>query len=252
MAPYPTEQLNAPLNCSQRNLPRSNLNHQLSRKALIHSLPGRQHAMTAFLTGKVLENSPHLPQHRQNLLHPKPSHAPLTLTTPHTNARSPYTTDADTTVSDLKTVFTESMAAQSKMLQQFMANSQQQQQQLMQAHQSQQASTNQILHHISSLMSTMVSGGASIPPSGAPPPPIPSTVNVKSPNATTAQDSLKTPPSHKSPNKRTAPTASEPTRRRDLSSSHDSDTTMSNTENPSTIDTNAAAPVLDPDSMRLH
>jgi hypothetical protein len=166
-----------------------------------------------------------------------------------TNARSAYTTDVDTTVSDLKTVFTESMAAQSKMLQQFMANSQQQQQQLMQAHQSQQASTNQILHHLSSLMSTMVSGTPS-PHAGAPPPPIPSTVNVTSPNApSNSQTSTHTPSSHKSPNKRPAPPDSAPIRRREASS-HDSDTTMSNTNHPSTLDPNAAAPLLDPDPMR--
>jgi len=168
-----------------------------------------------------------------------------------TQARSAYTTDVDTTVSDLKTVFTESMAAQSKMLQQFMATSQQQQQQLMQAHQSQQASTNQILHHISSLMSTMVSGSPSPAAAGTPPPPIPSTVNVKSTNATTtSQASIQTPTSQKSPNKRPAPNAPEPPRRRDPSTS-DSDTAMSNTNHPPTTDPNAAAPLLDPDPMHL-
>ena len=60
-----------------------------------------------------------------------------------TQARSTYTTDI--TVSDLKTVFTESMAAQSKMLESFiqpsqqqLQSSQQQQQQSQQQHQQQQ------------------------------------------------------------------------------------------------------------------
>ena len=63
-----------------------------------------------------------------------PKQARVTIQEDSTQARSTrsaYTTDVDTTVSNLKNVFTESMAAQSAMLQQFMQNSQQQQQQLM-------------------------------------------------------------------------------------------------------------------------
>jgi hypothetical protein len=96
---------------------------------------------------------------------------------------SAYTTDIDTTVSDLKTVFTESMAAQSQMLQQFMATSQQQQQQLMVANQTQQASTNQLLQHISSLMAHLV------------PPPTPSpTYSPDNPTPTPASQVNQSPP----------------------------------------------------------
>jgi hypothetical protein len=160
------------------------------------------------------------------------------------STRSAYTTDVDTTVSDLKTVFTESMAAQSKMLQQFMHNSQQQQQQLMVAHQSQQASTNQILQHLSSLVSTMVSSTVP-PPNGPPTPPIPSSVNVSvaathpppssstTPTQTPALQSptvtTPLPTSTKSPHKRPAPSDSQPERRRGTSP-HDSDTTMSHAD----------------------
>jgi hypothetical protein len=96
---------------------------------------------------------------------------------------SAYTTDIDTTVSDLKTVFTESMATQSKMLQQFMATSQQQQQQLMVANQTQQASTNQILQHILSLMAHLV-----------PPPTPPPTYSPDNPTPTTASQVNQSPP----------------------------------------------------------
>jgi hypothetical protein len=186
-----------------------------------------------------------------------PKQARVTINEDSTHARStrsPYTNDVDTTVSDLKTVFTESMAAQSAMLQTFMQHSQQQQQQLMAAHQSQQASTNQILHHISSLMSTMVSGPN--PTTKNPTPPIPSSVNVSpaapiqphlrlatqsspldQPNqSTTASVSS----SQNSPQKRPAPD-SQPERRRGTTPK-DSDTTMSNADQtyPSTATTEAS------------
>jgi hypothetical protein len=164
------------------------------------------------------------------------------------STRSAYTTDVDTTVSDLKTVFTESMAAQSKMLQQFMHNSQQQQQQLMVAHQTQQASTNQILHHLSSLVSTMVSGVAP-PQTGIPSPPIPSSVNVSTgaatipptPHPVTHSPNVSATTPQKSPHKRPAPPDSQPDRRRGTTP-HDSDTTMSNADqtHPSTATTEAS------------
>jgi hypothetical protein len=163
------------------------------------------------------------------------------------STRSAYTTDVDTTVSDLKTVFTESMAAQSKMLQQFMQNSQQQQQQLMVAQQSQQASTNQILNHLSSLVSTMVSGTVQ-PPTGIPSPPIPSSVNVSTaapipstPHPATQATNASTTSSHKSPHKRPAPIDSQQDRRRG-NTPHDSDTAMSNADqtHPSTATTEAS------------
>jgi hypothetical protein len=172
-----------------------------------------------------------------------------------TQARSAYTTDVNTTVSDLKTVFTESMAAQSQMLQQFMANSQQQQQQLMEAHQSQQASTNQILNHISSLMSTMVSSTSQPAPAHAPTPPIPSSVNVRSLESPTTNPAPTiasipsfpgTSSSQKSPNKR-PPTELQNPRTR-ASTPQDSDTTMSIADsNPPSHDPNAPTPMVDPD-----
>jgi hypothetical protein len=167
-------------------------------------------------------------------------------TTQARSTRSVYTTDVDTTVSDLKTVFTESMAAQSKMLQQFMVNSQQQQQQLMVAHQSQQASTTQILHQISSLMSTMVSGATISHPSGILNPPFPSSDNLGTPAASTIplnqippilpQDSqqpqLSPNSSQKLPNKRQASFNFSPDRRRG-NSPQDTNVTMSQaTDNP--------------------
>jgi hypothetical protein len=177
---------------------------------------------------------------------PLPTKLKVTINDDATQARSTrsaYTTDVDTTVSDLKTVFTESMAAQSKMLQQFMENSQQQQLQLMAAHQSQQASTNQILHHISSLMSSMVSGAN--PPLSTTPPSSVTVSNAASPpsNPTPASStnslvlpativppatspSPSVPSSQQSPNKRPATTDPSPDRRRGALP-QDSDTVMS-------------------------
>jgi hypothetical protein len=170
------------------------------------------------------------------------------------STRSVSTTDVDTTVSDLKTVFTESMAAQSKMLQQFMENSQQQQQQLMAAHQSQQASTTQILHQISSLMSTMVSGAIPSVPTGNPnPSPLQSTplgtpaASINPPNPIppilpkdTQQPPLSPNSSQKSPNKFLLPYDNSPDRRRSTTP-QDTDVQMSvndDTPNNSSTPTN--------------
>ena len=162
-----------------------------------------------------------------------------------TQARSAYTTDVDTTVSDLKTVFTESMAAQSKMLQTFMQTSQQQQQQLMEATQTQQANTNQLLQHLSSIMASLVPGAISSAQSGSHPP-------LQS-SETSSDTDMQTVPNLsslaiKSPNKRPAP-ADSPSGRQttqpDITMHH-----AQTNQNPDQADPNAAAPMLDPDPNR--
>jgi hypothetical protein len=183
-----------------------------------------------------------------------------------------YTTDLDTTVSELKTVVTESIAAQSQMLQQFIQTSQQQQQQLLAATQSQQATTNQLLHHMSSLMATLVSGQ---PPSPSLPPP-PSTIptllstdqspSISSQAPSTTPDSTVSPSttvftlqtsspiktsshtSHTSPNKRPAPPDDSSDRRRGPLP-QDTDTCMQITDYDPEDPANPteASPMLDPD-----
>jgi hypothetical protein len=183
-----------------------------------------------------------------------------------TQARSAYTTDIDTTVSELKTVVTESIAAQSKMLQQFMQTSQAQQQQLLSATQSQQATTNQLLLHMSNIMAALVPGSSLIHP-GIPASHPPSYPSV-SPNSSvappaklsqTAQPSPQTtafslPPTNDStpallpsPKKRPAASSLD---RRTSPLINDTDTHMQNadsTQDPLTTDANAATPMLDPD-----
>jgi hypothetical protein len=166
-----------------------------------------------------------------------------------TQARSAYTNDIDTTVSELKTVFTESMAAQSHMLQQFIQTSQQQQQQLLATTQSQQASTNQLLQHLSSLVATLVP--RVLPPTPPMPPsdpPTPSAANQphqsENPTITAPTEpprALKT-----TPKKRPAHPDHSPDRRRGTIP-QDSDTNMSHSEHDSEGDANSASPMLDPD-----
>jgi hypothetical protein len=184
-----------------------------------------------------------------------------------TQARSAYTNDIETTVSELKTVVTESIAAQSRMLQQFMHTSQQQQQQLMESTQIQQATTNQLLQHLSSIMAHLVNPNL---PTGVPPPPLPifnrpsppsdtSTVRPPTPTApppipisTHQTPSTLRPASQKSPNKRQAPADASPDRRRG-SSPTDSDTQMFNADHDpdqTTADATSAPPLLDPDPGR--
>jgi hypothetical protein len=181
-----------------------------------------------------------------------------------TQARSAYTNDIETTVSELKTVVTESIAAQSRILQQFMHTSQQQQKQLMESTQVQQATTNQLLQHLSSIMAHLVNPNM---PIGIPPPPLPnfnrppppsdtSTISPATPTAphptpiprTHQQPSTLPPSSQKSPNKRQAPAAASPDRRRG-SSPTDSDTQMFNADSDpdQTADATSASPLLDPD-----
>jgi hypothetical protein len=184
------------------------------------------------------------------------------------SAHTSYTTDLDTTVSELKTVVTESIAAQSQMLQQFIQTSQQQQQQILAATQSQQATTNQLLQHMSSLMATMVSGHPSphtMPPSPQPTPPHSSTERTQASSrvpdspvtpSITVFALQTTPPiktashtsSNTSPNKRPAPQDDSSDRRRGPSP-QDTDTCMqitdSDPEDPA--DPTAAHPMLDPD-----
>jgi hypothetical protein len=150
--------------------------------------------------------------------------------------RHAYTTDIDTTVSDLKTVFTESMAAQSKMLETFMQTSHRQQQQLMEATQSQQATTNQLLQTLSSLMASMVPGANSPATTGSHPP-----SQSSAPSSDTAMQ-----------NTRPAPSDSPVDSHKD-SSPPASDTDMSNAENhqdQDPDDPDAATPLLDPDPGR--
>ena len=167
-----------------------------------------------------------------------------------TQARSAYTTDIDTTVSDLKTVFTESMAAQSKMLETFMQTSHRQQQQLMEATQSQQATTNQLLQTLSSLMASMVPGANSPATTGSHPP-----SQSSAPSSDTAMQNtvpLSSAQSTRSPNKRPAPSDSPVDSHKD-SSPPASDTDMSNAENhqdQDPDDPDAATPLLDPDPGR--
>jgi hypothetical protein len=159
-------------------------------------------------------------------------------------AGSAYTTDIDTTVSDLKTVFTESMAAQSKMLQQFMATSQQQQQQLMVANQNQQASTNQLLQHISSLMAHLVP--ATTPPPTYPPDnPTPATASqVNQSPLFSSKTKLQ-----QTPKKRPAYPDHHPDSHRG-STPLDSDTQIWHSDHDSTGETSTALPLLDPDPSR--
>lgn len=166
-----------------------------------------------------------------------------------TQARSAYTTDIDTTVSELKTVVTESIAAQSKMLQQFMQNSQAQQQQLLSATQSQQATTNQLLLHMSNIMAALVPGSTPPPPHTPLQPPTPHSSVTPTPSAATPTPPLQPSPfstlqvphtntvfslpstsprntsSQTSPNKRPAPQDNSPERRRGSSLQY-SDTQM--------------------------
>jgi hypothetical protein len=196
-----------------------------------------------------------------------------------TQARSAYTTDIDTTVSELKTVVTESIAAQSKMLQQFMQNSQAQQQQLLSATQSQQATTNQLLLHLSNIMAALVPGATPLSPSTPLPnhpqhssvTPTTSVANSANLSQSTTNSYTPVPPSNPiftlqptptrkttSPNKRPAPPDESPDRRRGSSANHsdsmqissrdqDHSEEMQTDSNPNPADPNSASPLLDPD-----
>jgi hypothetical protein len=190
-----------------------------------------------------------------------------------TQARSTYTTDIDTTVSELKTVVTESIAAQSKMLQQFMQNSQAQQQQLLSATQSQQATTNQLLLHMSNIMAALVPGATPLLPSTLLHPPQHSSVTPTSsvaPSTNSSQPSqaqtTSIPPTNTvvnilpkstrktsshttSPNKRPAPPDDSLIRRRG-SSSHYSDTMQISDGNPHPEEMQTDQPIHDPNSAR--
>lgn len=186
-----------------------------------------------------------------------------------THARSNYTTDNETTVSDLKTVFTETMAAQSQMLQTFIQSSQQQQdatnrrlQNQQDASdkrlQTQQDTTNKLLQTLTGLLSALVPPMA---PAGSRPPAVSYPPSQAAEPASTSYASQTSAPylpasktnSTKSPNKRPAPSDS-PRSRLKPSVPHPSDTYMPNAENQSDQDPqdpDAATPLLDPDPGRF-